>query len=57
MFAEAKSDVLHAIRLSPRDPNLGLFYSTLAASDIGLGRFDDAINDSNRAIDAGYRTS
>jgi adenylate cyclase len=56
MFAEAKSDTLHAIQLSPRDPNLGVFYSTLAASDIGLGRFDDAINDGNRAIDAGYGT-
>ena len=25
MFAEAKSDMLHAIQLSPRDPNLGLW--------------------------------
>jgi len=28
----------------------------LASSDIGLGRFDDAINESNRAIEAGLRT-
>jgi hypothetical protein len=34
MFADGKSDTLHAIQLSPRDPNLGVFYSTLAASDI-----------------------
>jgi predicted Zn-dependent protease len=27
----------------------------LAPSDIGLGNFDDAIADSHRAIDAGYR--
>ena len=56
MFAEAKSDLLHAIQLSPRDPNLGIWQATLTASDIGLGHFDDAIIDSHRAIDAGYRT-
>jgi adenylate cyclase len=56
MYAEAKSDVLHAIQLSPRDPNLGVWQSTLTASDIGLGHFDDAIDDSHRAIDAGHRT-
>jgi adenylate cyclase len=55
-YAEAKSDVLHAIQLSPRDPDLGIWQSTLAASDIGLGHFDDAINDGHRAIDAGYGT-
>ena len=56
MYAEAKSDVLHAIQLSPRDPNLGVWQSTLTASDIGLGHFDDAINESNRALEAGNRT-
>ena len=56
MFAEAKSDILHAIQLSPRDPSLGLWLNALASSDIGLGHFDDAINESNRAIDAGNRT-
>ena len=48
MFAEGRSDTLHAIQLSPRDPGLGLWYATLAASDIGLGHSDDAINDSHR---------
>jgi len=56
MFAEGKSDTLHAIHLSPRDPELGIWYATLAASDIGLGHSDDAITDSHHAIDAGYRT-
>jgi adenylate cyclase len=56
MYAEAKSDVLRAIQLSPREPNLGVWQSTLTASDIGLRHFDDAIHDSHRAIDAGYRT-
>jgi adenylate cyclase len=56
MFAESKSDILRAIQLSPRDPSLGLWLNTLAGSDIGLGHFDDAINETNRAIDAGNRT-
>jgi adenylate cyclase len=56
MFAEAKSDILRAIQLSPRDPSLGLWLNTLAGADIGLGHFDDAINETNRAIDAGNRT-
>jgi adenylate cyclase len=56
MFAEGRRDTLRAIQLSPRDPGLGLWYATLAASDIGLGHSDDAITDSHHAIDAGYRT-
>jgi adenylate cyclase len=55
MYAEAKSDTLRAIQLSPRDPDLGIWYATLAPSDIGLGNSDDAIVDGHRAIDAGYR--
>jgi adenylate cyclase len=56
MFAQAKSDILHAIQLSPRDPGLGLWLFALASSDIGLGHFDDAIDECHRAIDAGLRT-
>ena len=56
MFAEAKSDILRAMRLTPRDPSLGLWLNTLAGADIGPGHFDDAINGTNRAIDAGNRT-
>ena len=55
-FAQAKSDILHAIQLSPRDPGLGLWLFALASSDIGLGHFDDAIDECHRAIDAGLRT-
>ena len=59
MFAEAKSDILRAIRLSPRDPSLGLWLNTLAGADIGPGHFDDAINGTNRAIEreTGHFTS
>ena len=56
MFAQAKSDILHAIQLSPRDPGLGLWLFALASSDIGLGHFDDAIDECQRAIDSGLRT-
>ena len=35
---------------------LGLWLFALASSDIGLGHFDDAIDECHRAIDAGLRT-
>jgi adenylate cyclase len=52
-----KSDLLQAMRLSPRDPLMGLFRTSLAEAEIGLGHFDAAIDLIHRAIDAGYRTS
>jgi len=52
-----KSDLLQAMRLSPRDPVMGLFRTSLAEAEIGLGHFDAAIDLVHRAIDAGYRTS
>ena len=36
---------------------MGLFRTSLAEAEIGLGHFDAAIDLIHRAIDAGYRTS
>jgi tetratricopeptide (TPR) repeat protein len=54
-FEQAKSDVREAIRLSPRDPRMGLFHSSMAEAELGLRHFDVAIEESNKAIDAGYK--
>jgi tetratricopeptide (TPR) repeat protein len=54
-FEQAKSDALQAMRLSPRDPRMGLFHSNMAEAELGLGHFDAAIEESNKAIDAGYK--
>jgi adenylate cyclase len=54
-FEQAKSDVLQAIRLSPRDPSMSQWHNFTADADLGLGNFDAAIDESSRAIDGGYR--
>jgi adenylate cyclase len=54
---QAKSDILQAMRLSPRDPTMGLSRTMLADAEMGLGHFDAAIEQVRRAIDAGYRSS
>jgi adenylate cyclase len=54
-FEQAKSDVQQAMRLSPRDPRTGPWHNNLADAELGLGHFDAAIEDANKAIDAGFK--
>jgi adenylate cyclase len=56
-FDEAKSDILKAMQLSPRDPQMGLWRGNLADAEMGLGNYDAAIDQLRRAIDTGFRTS
>jgi adenylate cyclase len=56
-FEQAKSDVLQAMRLSPRDPSLSQWHNFMADAELGLGNFDAAIDQASRAIDGGYRVS
>jgi adenylate cyclase len=56
-FDEAKSDILKAIELSPRDPQMGLWRANLSDAEMGLGNYDAAIDQLRRAIDSGFRTS
>ena len=44
-----------ALRLSPRDPFVGVFHVDLGEAEIGLGQFDAAIDEFRKAIDLGYR--
>jgi tetratricopeptide (TPR) repeat protein len=44
------------MRLSPRDPYIGLFHSLRSAAELGLGHFDAAIDGYRKAIDSGFRT-
>ena len=43
------------MRLSPRDPNTGSWHNYESFPELGLGHFDAAIEESNKAIDTGYR--
>jgi adenylate cyclase len=54
-FDKAKSDVLQAMRLSPRDPSMSQWHNFLADAEIGLGNLNAAIEEANTAIDGGYR--
>ena len=54
-FEQAKSDVQQAMRLSPRDPRISAWHNFMADAELGLGHLDAVIDESNRAIDAGYR--
>ena len=55
-FEQAKSDAQQAMRLSPRDPYIGLWDVFLGRAELGLGHFDAALNEYRNAIDSGFRT-
>jgi adenylate cyclase len=54
-YEQAISDVQQAIRLSPRDPRIGLWLVTLGDAELGLGHLSAAIDEYHKAIDAGWR--
>jgi TolB-like protein/Flp pilus assembly protein TadD len=53
-YEEAKVDAQRAMRLSPRDPSIGVWHFLSAAADLNLGHVDAAIDEYHRAIDAGF---
>ena len=54
-FEQAKSDIEQAMLLSPRDPAMSQWFNLRADPELGLGRFDEALEDVKKAIDGGYR--
>jgi tetratricopeptide (TPR) repeat protein len=52
-FDEAKSDSQRAIRLSPRDPEMGDWHLDLGDAELGLGHYDAAIEEFRMADDSG----
>ena len=54
-FEQAKPDVQQAIRLSPRDPLIGVFRIVSGDAELGLGHFDAAIDEYHNATDSGFR--
>jgi adenylate cyclase len=53
-YEQAKSDIEQAMRLSSRDPQLGLWEFLYGRADLGLGRYAEAINEEHRAINEGF---
>jgi tetratricopeptide (TPR) repeat protein len=54
-FEQAKSDAQLEMRLSPRDPLIGLSHIRLGHAELGLGHLDAAIDNYISAIDSGFR--
>ena len=52
-FAQAKSDAQQAMRLSPRDPEMPNRLINLGMAEVGLGHFDAAVVEFQKAIDSG----
>ena len=44
------------MRLSPRDPYIGMWHVFLGRAELGLGHFDAALNEYRNATDSGFRT-
>jgi TolB-like protein len=53
LYERAKSDELQAIRLSPRDPDIGDWHLGLGSSELGLGQFAAAIEEFHKARNSG----
>jgi adenylate cyclase len=52
-FEQAKSDAQQAMRLSPRDPEIPNRLINLGMAELGLGHFDAAVVEFQKAIDSG----
>jgi adenylate cyclase len=55
-FEEAKSDARRAVRLSPRDPRIGIWHVFLGGAEFGQRHYDASIDEDHKALDAGFRT-
>jgi adenylate cyclase len=54
-FEQSRSDIQRAMLLSPRDPAMSQWFNLRADPELGLGRYDEALEDAKKAIDGGYR--
>ena len=55
-YEQAISHLEQAMRISPRDSNLGLWHSSMGRALLGLRRTDAAVQEGLKSIDSGYRT-
>ena len=53
-YEQAKADAQRAMRLSPRDPYLGVLHVEIGEAELGLGHLNAAIDQYRQAIDSGY---
>ena len=55
-YEQGMSDLKQAIRISPRDSYIGIWYMQMGLELLVRGRYDEAIEKGLKAVDSGYRT-
>jgi adenylate cyclase len=55
-YEQSISDLQQAMRISPRDANMGMWHMEMARALLALTRYDAAIQEGLKAIDSGYRS-
>jgi adenylate cyclase len=55
-YEQSMSDLQQAMKISPRDANIGMWHMEMARALLGLTRYDAAIQEGLKATDSGYRT-
>jgi adenylate cyclase len=55
-YEQSISHLEQAMRISPREPNLGVWHTEIGRALMGLGRYDAAIQEGLKGSDSGYRT-
>ena len=53
---QAMSDLKQAMRISPSDSSIGVWYMEMGRQLMYLRRYDEAIQEGLKAVDSGYRT-
>jgi adenylate cyclase len=56
-YEQSISQLQQAMKISPRDPNIGIWHMEIGRSLLALTRYDAAIQEALKAIDSGYRTA
>jgi adenylate cyclase len=56
-YGQSISRLEQAVRISPRDSNIGTWHMEMGRDLLGLGRTDAAVQEGLKAIDSGYRTA
>ncbi|MBV9288204.1 MAG: adenylate/guanylate cyclase domain-containing protein [Hyphomicrobiales bacterium] len=54
-YEQAMSDIEQAMRISPRDSNLGFWHMVMGQHLLALRRYDAAVQEGRKSIDLGYQ--